>query len=100
VVRDIHQQQTLELEIDKGEASAIALSFESDPSLLILDDAKARKVAEKLHLRYTGTLGVILRSKQQGIVPSIRPLLEKIQQTNFRFSDKIFFEILSIAQES
>jgi predicted nucleic acid-binding protein len=49
-VRDIHQQQTLELEIDKGEASAIALSFESEPSLLILDDAKARKVAEKLHI--------------------------------------------------
>lgn len=99
-VRDIHQQQTLELEVDKGEASAIALSFESEPSLLILDDAKARKVAEKLHLNYTGTLGVILRSKQQGIIPSIRPLLEKIQQTNFRFSEKIFLEILSIAQES
>lgn len=98
-VIDIRQVETLELEIDKGEASAIALAFESEPSLLVLDDAKARKVADKLHLNYTVTLGLMLRAKQQGIIPAIRPLLEKIQQTNFRFSERIFQELLLIAEE-
>jgi predicted nucleic acid-binding protein len=47
--------ELLEIEIDKGEASAIALALETDDSLLILDDQKARKLAEKLRLNYTGT---------------------------------------------
>jgi predicted nucleic acid-binding protein len=87
------------LEIDKGEASAITLAIEFDSSLLIIDDRKARKLAERLGLNYTGTLGVILRAKEKGLIPTIRPVLEKIQLTNFRFSTMVFNEILKIAGE-
>jgi predicted nucleic acid-binding protein len=91
--------EILEIEVDKGEASAIALALETDDSLLILDDQKARKLAERLNLNYTGTLGVFLKARELSILPSIKPLLQKIQQTNFRFSDKIFREILREANE-
>lgn len=93
------QQQIIELEIDKGEASAITLYFEKKSPLLILDDAKARKFAEKLHLNYTGTLGIILKAKETGIITAIKPIIQKIQTTNFRFSDKVFNEILKLAGE-
>ena len=92
-------QAILELEVDKGEASAICLAMEEDLSLLIIDDLKARKVADKLKINYTGTLGILLKAKEQGILNSIRPLLDKIQQTNFRFSDKVFNDILKFAGE-
>lgn len=46
--KNIHQQQLVEKEIDKGEASAISLAIEKENSLLILDDLKARKLAAKL----------------------------------------------------
>src|SRR5690242_5657326 len=36
--------QLLEIEVDKGEASAIALALEREFPLLILDDGKARKL--------------------------------------------------------
>lgn len=49
------------LEIDAGEASAIALASELQPSLLIIDDLKGRKLAEQLHLRYTGTLDILVK---------------------------------------
>lgn len=39
--------ELLEIEIDKGKASAIALALETDDALLILDDQKARRIAEK-----------------------------------------------------
>ena len=96
---DNHYQQILEMELDKGEASAIALSLEIDNAILIIDDYKGRRVAEKLSLKYSGTFGLILRSKQEGIVSSIRPILNKIAKTNFHFSDNLFETILKEADE-
>ena len=91
--------ELLEIEVDKGEASAISLALEIDSSLLILDDQKARKLAERLRLNYTGTLGILLKAKELGILTSIKPVLQKIQQTNFRFSEKVLSEILQAADE-
>lgn len=92
-------QNLLELEVDAGEASAFALSVEYNYSLLIIDNMKARKLADKLLLNYTGTLGIFLKAKELNIFSSIKPFLNKIQLTNFRFSQKVFDEILTIANE-
>lgn len=99
-MEQINQQIVPEAEIDKGEASIIALALETKNSLLILDDFKARKLAAKLQLQFTGTLGVFLKAKETGIIQSVRPVLEKIQQTNFRFSEKILSDILVAAGEA
>lgn len=96
---DKHYQKMLEMDLDEGEASAIALSFEIDNSILILDDLKGRKIADKLNLRYSGTFGLILRAKQVGIIESVKPILDKIRKTNFRFSEKIFDSILEQSGE-
>lgn len=92
-------QLILQVEVDNGEASAIALSIETGNALLIIDDNKGRKLAAKLNLAYTGTLGVILKAKQAGIIPYIKPIIEKIQRTNFRFSEKNYKELLLLANE-
>ena len=98
-VKDKKQQLLLEAEIDKGEASAIALAMENKNALLILDDYKARKTAAKYKLQFTGTLGVFLKAKEDSIIPAIKPVLERIQQTDFRFTEKIFLDILKQANE-
>lgn len=99
-VQNNSYQKLLELEIDSGEASAFALTLEYSSSLLIIDDLKARKFADKLLLNYTGTLGVILKAKELNLLSSIKPILDKIQLTNFRFSEKVLNEILFIANEN
>jgi len=96
---DKYRQKILELQIDKGEASAIALALEISDSIIILDDQKARKVAEKLGLEITGTIGVIIKAKLQGIIPSIKPVLAKIRKTDFRLSVEIEREALKEAGE-
>jgi predicted nucleic acid-binding protein len=88
-VKDHYRQQLLEMQIDKGEASAIALALETSENIVILDDWKARKVAERLGLSVTGTLGVIIKAKNTGIIPSIKPYLDKIRGTNFRISEEL-----------
>ena len=98
-VKEKDKQRLLEMQIDKGESSAIALALEHTDSLLILDDIKARKIASQLGLSYTGTFGIIIKAKLQGIIPSVMPYLDKIKQTDFRISDEVLEQILKEAKE-
>ncbi len=98
-VKDPFRQQLLELQIDKGESSAIALALEIPGSTVILDDFKARKIAIKLGIQVTGILGVIIRARQKGIISSIKTILGKLKQTNFRLSPELELEALKMAGE-
>lgn len=96
---DKHRQKILEMQVDKGEASALALAIETSDSTIIVDDYRARKIAEKLAINYTGTIGVIIKAKLKGIILSIKPLLAKIRQTEFRITDEIERQALKEAGE-
>lgn len=96
---DRYRQQILEIQIDKGEASAIALALEHPHCTLILDDFKARRVAERLGLDITGTIGVIIKAKLREIIPSVIPYLDKIRKTDFRLSDELERQALQEAGE-
>lgn len=96
---DKGKQALLALHVDYGEASALALALETEDSILVLDDNKARKMADRLRMKYTGTLGVIIRAKLAGYIPSIRPILGKIKKTNFRISPELESLALKEAEE-
>ncbi len=97
--KDHQKQQILELQVDKGEASAITLALEIPGSTIILDDLQARILAEQLGILITGTIGVIVKAKLNGIIPSIKPLLSKIKQTNFRITPALEAIALKEAKE-
>jgi predicted nucleic acid-binding protein len=102
IVKDVENktyQKILEIEVGKGEASTIALGLEIADTLLVLDDWKARKLAEKLGLQFTGTFGLIIKAKKTGKISSVKPILEKIQNTNFRFSQAMINEVLKESGE-
>jgi len=85
--------------VDLGEASAIALSFELPSALLIIDDLKGRRLAEQLNLKHTGTLGILIMAKQQGVITLLKPYFENIKATNFRVSHKLLDSILVASGE-
>lgn len=60
------RMRALSLQVDKGEASAIALALETPQCIIIIDDRKGRLVAMALGLSVTGTLGAIVKAKLQG----------------------------------
>ncbi len=96
---DKKYQNLLALQIDCGEASAIALASEFKNPLLLLDDLKARKLAEKLNLNFTGALGIIYKAKQMNIINKVKPIIDKLLLTNFRISNEIIQEILKLSNE-
>ena len=84
--RNGRQEQELAKQLDAGESSAIALGLEKPGSTVVLDDYKARRVADRLGVQLTGTLGVLIRATKAGVVPALRPILERMRETDFRFS--------------
>lgn len=92
---DIHSRYDLDL----GEASIFSNSMKFKDSLLIIDDAKARKVALQLKLKHTGTIGLIIIAKKLNYLIEIKPVLEKIKTTNFRLSNEIYAMALMLAGE-
>jgi len=69
---------TVQLELDRGEAEAIALASELPQSLSLIDERKGRTVAARLGLTFVGLLGVLIEAKRRGLLPAIRPLLDAL----------------------
>ena len=76
-------QLVLEVTLDKGEASSIALALEKEECLLIIDEHKGRKLAKRFGLTITGTLGVLAQAKQQGHITLMKPFLDRIKELIF-----------------
>ena len=72
----------IELEniVDKGEASAIVLAVEVKDCVIIIDDLKARNLAERIGMNITDTLGILLKAKQKGLIASVKPMIFKLRK--------------------
>lgn len=86
--------------LDAGEAEVIALALEFSDSLVILDDARARQAARLLGIRLTETLGLVLDAKRNGLIPTIKPVLDDLQSRRFRLSSQTRVLVLRLAGES
>ncbi len=63
--------ETLQTNLDPGEAEAITLAVEIKADRLIIDERRGRNEAMRLGLQVTGLLGIVLAAKQQGLIPSL-----------------------------
>ena len=93
-------QKGLSSYLDKGEATAISLAAEHENSILIIDEIKGRKVAKEMGISVTGSLGVLVAAKNNGHIQTVKPLIEKIQRTNFRISKELIDQVLVHVNES
>ncbi|MDY6782840.1 MAG: DUF3368 domain-containing protein [Cyanobacteriota bacterium] len=86
--------------IDLGEAEAIALALEIKANLLLMDERRGRAVAANYGLQVTGLLGVFVQAKQNRLIPTVKPLLDRlIEQANFRVSRQLYANILTLVGE-
>ena len=85
--------------VDPGEASAIALCLEVEDPLLILDDRKARNVAREAGIPLTGTIGVILKAKETGIISEAAPMFERLSESGFWMSDELRSQLRKLSGE-
>ncbi len=89
----------LHAELDAGEAEALVLAEELSADWVFLDERKARQVATRIGLRYTGTLGLLLIAKQKRQINELRPLLDELRAKKIRLSEKVYQAVLVEAGE-
>jgi predicted nucleic acid-binding protein len=92
--------KVLRLELDAGEAEALACALELKADLILLDERRARDVAQRLGLRFVGLLGVLIEAQRQNRLHRIRPVLDDLRQNaGFWITDALYQRVLAAAGE-
>ena len=64
--------------VGQGEAEAVALAQREASAVLLMDDLRARKLADRLGLRRMGTVALLGRAKREGLLPKLKPALDAL----------------------
>lgn len=98
-IANIAAKEAFAATLHDGEVEVMLLAKEIGAGLIIMDDGLARKHARYLNLTVTGTVGVLLRAKQNGIINEIRPALDDLVRQGFYISNDVLREVLRLAGE-
>jgi predicted nucleic acid-binding protein len=86
-------------ELDLGEAETIVLAREINADWVVMDEKKGRQKLAQMGLNKIGTLGILIKAKEIGLLASIKPELEKLQENGFSVSQTVIETVLSQAGE-
>lgn len=98
-IQDHSEKKMYKAKLHEGEVEVMILCQEKKADLAIIDDNAAKKTAKYLGINVTGTLGVLLKAKQKGIVKEIRPLISELKANGFYISSEIEKTVLECAGE-
>ena len=99
-IENIGQKQSIMIELDEGEAEVITIAKEKSIKLICVDEFAGRRYAKLLGLEVIGTLGVLLIAKQEGYISELKPLFQKLLDSNRHIGKTLCNQILIKAGES
>lgn len=85
--------------MEQGEAEVIILAKEKGIKLVMIDEKVARLQAKVFGLEVIGTLGILLKAKKKGLIPVIKPHIQKILEHGIWIKDEIVDGILKESGE-
>lgn len=89
----------LSILVDAGEAEAIALAQTTSDCVILLDDSRARKIAQRLNIKQIGTIGLLLRAKRRGLIEKIRPHIDALVENGIYIRRELIEAVLKAAEE-
>lgn len=98
-VKDRLAVEVLLDEMDLGEAEAIVLARELGADWVLMDERKGRRKLAQMGINRIGTLGILLKAKQLGLLEAVRPEIEKLQHQSFSMSQEVIDAVLKQANE-
>ncbi len=86
-------------DLGDGETEVLMLALEVPGSLVILDDNLARRYAYMNSIPVIGTCGLLVKAKYLGLIPSVTPILDLLEQKGFFISKEFRKTVISLARE-
>jgi len=93
-IREISQFNELTLIMDYGESEALILYREIEADFLLIDDKKARNIAEHFGIECIGTIGILSIARKKGLVSELRPLFTSFLKNKRFYSISLLNTIL------
>jgi len=87
------------LDLDDGEAEVLILAKEINADLVIMDEIMGRRYSKQLGFNLTGTIGILLKSKEKGFIESIKGLLTELIKKGTWISPKLISKAIRLANE-
>lgn len=97
---DLNHYVYLDAFADAGETEAMVLYKQLRADRLLIDDQRGRKIAQLNHIQIIGSMGVLVRAKKAGLLPSVAPALNKLQQSRVYLGANLIAKVLKLAGES
>jgi hypothetical protein len=82
-----------------GEREAIALAKEQN-TVLLVDEREARREAIRQGITVIGSLRVLKEAKDRGIIPEVKPVLDKLIAAGMYVSDALYQKFLQETGEA
>lgn len=100
-IRPLKHPQALDylFDLDRGEAEVLILAREISADLVILDETLARRYAQMLDLTLTGTIGILLKAKEKGLIESVKAFLIELQSKGVWLSSGLVDQVTGLAGE-
>ncbi len=85
--------------LHKGEIEVMILAREEKADLSIIDDLLARKYAKYHNLKITGTIGVLIKAKETGLIPEIKPIIDELINSGIYIDKRLYEKVIKMAKE-
>lgn len=85
--------------LGQGELEAMALYKQLSADALLIDDHRAKAIAEFNEIHCIGTLGLLLLAKENKEITTIEPFIEKLRTSSLHFSEELLDRVLKLANE-
>ena len=89
----------LALDLGAGERAVLAIALDHPQRVILLDDGRARRIAQAAGLIIWGTLKILLEAKSQGLTDLIEPHLDRLRDAGMWMSEAIRQRVLALAGE-
>lgn len=99
-VTEIKSFNELTFVMDYGESESVILYKELNADFLLIDDKKARNIAENFDIKCIGTLGILSKAKENGLITDLRPIFVTFLKNDRYYSIKLLNKILEKFNES
>ena len=76
-------------DLGAGETAVLSYAFRHEGWRAVVDDAAARRCARTLEIPTLGALGIILKARQNELIPAAAPLLKEMVSQGFRLNDQV-----------